>query len=134
MNLNLLFSALMVLLMMLNLEAEWIMYLACTVRVKLIPDVRSKRNPPSPCPGQVTRAGSQPPQLLQVLTYFFYNIFLLHPWSCLCFLPLSSSCCTWEKVDGAFQAAFCRFHAWEYSEAMEKSVPVTKRVSSGVLL
>lgn len=38
-------SALMVLLMILN-QAERIMYLASMLRVKLLPDVKSKRNPP----------------------------------------------------------------------------------------
>lgn len=46
MNLNLLFSALLVLLMIPTLVVEWTRYLDCMLRVKLLPDVRSERNPP----------------------------------------------------------------------------------------
>lgn len=74
MNHNLFFSALVVLLMVANLEAEWITHPACMFRVKWLPDVRSKRKPSRPCPGQFTRAARQPPRSLQAfhLTDFLY--------------------------------------------------------------
>lgn len=74
MYLDLFLSALMALLVILS-PAEWIMYLASVLRVKLSADVKSKRNPPLP-PVLVRFTGAAS----EAAANFSTNTFLLQPW------------------------------------------------------
>lgn len=106
MNHNLFFSALVVLLMVANLGAKWITYPACMLRVKWLPDVRSKRKPSSPCPGQVTRAARQPPRPRQGfrLTDFLYCFHDVLAFSCSHLVAARG-----KKLTGLFQLASVGF-------------------------
>lgn len=103
-----------------------IMYLASMLRVKLFPDVKSKRTPPlAPV---LVRSLGLPVRLLQTfqLTHFFYSL-----GDVLAFFFCSLLAAYLGKRLWGLSGLFLQL--WEHFQTIAKFMPVTKRVSFCVL-